>query len=80
MDVSLITNEITITAIGPSEQLAELTAADFFVTANLLGVSLREGSQDVPLTITIRGSNQTCWVTGSYKAAVYAYYTEENTE
>ena len=80
MDVSLITNEITITAIGPSKQLAELTAADFFVTANLLGVSLREGSQDVPLSITIRGSNQTCWVTGSYKAAVYAYYTEENTE
>lgn len=80
MDVSLITNEITITAIGPSEKLAQLTAADFFVTANLLGVSLREGSQDVPLTITIRGSNQTCWVTGSYKAAVYAYYTEDNTE
>lgn len=80
MDVSLITNEITITAIGPSERLAELTAADFFVTANLLGVSLREGSQDVPLTITIRGSNLDCWVTASYKAAVYAKNTEDNTE
>ena len=80
-DVSLITNAITITVIGPSERLAELTPDDFYITANLLGVTLREGSQDVSVNILIRGTKQECWVSGKYKATVDAQpIIEETTE
>lgn len=79
-NVSLITNEITITAIGPSDRLAALTPNDFLVIANLLGTNIVSGSQDVPLTITIKGARQKCWVSGSYKATIYAQPKPEETE
>ena len=79
-DVSLITNAITITAIGPSERLAELSPSDFYVTANLLGVSLREGTQDVAVNIIISGANQKCWVSGKYKATIDAQPIISETE
>lgn len=71
-DVSLITNELVLSVIGPSEAVSALTASDFIVKANLLGVSLYEGAQNVPVTIEIRGRKQTCWVSGSYKVTVDA--------
>lgn len=79
-NVSLITNELTITAIGPSDRLASLTPNDFVVTANLLGTNIMSGSQDVALTITIKGARQKCWVSGSYKATIYAQPKPEETE
>ncbi len=79
-DISLVTNEITFTVMGPSEQLAKLTPKDFFVTVNLLGVSIVEGSQDAAVSITIQGIGQTCWVSGSYKATIYAKPTQEAEE
>ncbi len=71
-DVSLITNEIIVSVIGPSELLSELTPADFYVTADLLGVTLRDGSQDVAVTVRIRGNKLKCWTSGSYKVTVNA--------
>lgn len=76
-DVSLITKEMTISIIGPSEDIAELSAGNVYCTVNLLGVALREGSQDVAVTVNISGSNQKCWVSGSYKATIYAQSREE---
>lgn len=76
-DVSLITKEMTVTVIGPSEDIAELSAGNVYCTVNLLGVSLREGSQDVAVTVNISGSNMKCWVSGSYKATIYAQSSEE---
>lgn len=76
-DVSLITKEMTISIIGPSENIAELSAGNVYCTVNLLGVTLREGSQDVAVTVNISGSNQKCWVSGSYKATIYAQAHEE---
>lgn len=71
-NVSLVTNELVISVIGPSETLSTLTSADFYITVNLLGVTLHEGSQNVPISVMIRGSKQQCWVSGSYRATVYA--------
>ncbi len=71
MDVDIITKELTLSVIGPSEQLSALTPSNFFISANLLGVSLHEGSQDVPVSIIITGrSSAKCWVLGSYMITV----------
>ena len=73
MDVDIITKELTLGVIGPSEQLSQLTSGNFYITANLLGISLHDGSQDVPVSIVISGSSgNNCWVTGSYKITVSA--------
>lgn len=78
-DVSLITNSLQVTVIGPSERISEISAAaDITVTANLLGAQLHEGSQDVSVSVQIKGSRQTCWVTGEYKVTVSAQPTQEN--
>lgn len=75
-DVSLITNVLKITVIGPSEKLAAISASDFTVTANLLGAQLHEGSQDVSVSIQIKGSRQDCWVIGKYKITISAKQTD----
>lgn len=79
-DVSLITKEMVITVIGPSEYISELSSSNVFCTVNLLGVPLREGSQDVGVAITISGAKQKCWVSGSYKATIYAQPKEDTAE
>lgn len=71
-DVSLITNQLTFTVMGPSNKLSELTSSDFTVTVNLLGVTLREGTQDVTVSVSIKGASQNCWVSGTYKVTINA--------
>ncbi len=71
-DVSLITNELVVSVMGPSEVLSALSPADLYVTADLLGVSLRDGSQDVAVTLRIRGNKIKCWISGNYKVTVNA--------
>lgn len=73
MEVDIITKELTLSVIGPSEQLSALTSGDFYITANLLGVSLHDGSQDVPVTIMITGADgSNCLAVGSYRITVSA--------
>lgn len=75
-DVSLVTNELVLTVIGPSDSISELSASDFNGTVNLLGTSLRAGTQDVSVTVQIMGENQTCWVSGQYKVKINARSNE----
>lgn len=75
-DVTLKTNQLTFTVIGPSNKLPELTTSDFTVNVNLLGTKLREGTQDVTVSISIKGTNQTCWVSGTYKVTISAVSNE----
>lgn len=77
-DISLITNQLKVTVIGPSERISEIKAADITATANLLGVQLHEGSQDVAVSVQIKGTQQTCWVTGEYKVAIKAQSRESS--
>ncbi len=76
--VSLITKELVISVIGPSEILSTLSAEDFLASANLLGTTLRDGTQDVALTIQMKGSKSKCWVSGTYKATIYAEPKQTN--
>ncbi|MCH5203696.1 MAG: hypothetical protein J1F03_03055 [Oscillospiraceae bacterium] len=71
-DVSLTTRNVNFTIVGPSSVLAGISENDFIVTANLLGVSLREGSQDVTITAQLKGENQSCWISGEYKVTINA--------
>ncbi len=70
--ISTITKELNISVIGPSDEISGFTANDFYITANLLGVSLREGTQDVDVDIRVKGNNRKCWVAGSYKVTINA--------
>lgn len=69
-DVSLITNELLLKVIGPSVRIMRLSASNFTVNVDLLGVSLHEGAQDVNVTIQTRGSNQQYWISGEYTVTI----------
>lgn len=71
-NVASITNEVTVTVIGPSDELSAMTANDIMITANLLGVSIIDGAQDIPVTVRLRGSRTNCWAIGSYKVTISA--------
>lgn len=71
-DVRFITEQLEVTIIGPADAISDLSAADITVTANMLGQSIHAGSQDVPVSLRINGTNQTCWASGSYKVTVSA--------
>ncbi len=71
-NVSLTTRNINFTVVGPSDVLAGISGNDIIVTADLLGVSLREGSQDITVTAQLKGENQKCWISGEYKATIKA--------
>lgn len=75
-NVSLVTNELIVTVIGPSGSISELSPNDFSGTVNLLGNSLRAGVQDVSVSVQLPGENQTCWVSGQYKVKVMARLIE----
>ncbi len=71
-DVQFITSQLEVTIVGPAETISDISASDITVTANLLGQSIHAGSQDVPVTVRVKGTNQTCWASGSYKVTVNA--------
>lgn len=71
-NIAPITNEVTVTVIGPSDELSAMTSNDIMITANLLGVSIIDGAQDIPVTVRLRGSRTNCWAIGSYKVAISA--------
>lgn len=71
-NVSIITNVIRPTVIGPSDIISTLTPSDFIVKLDLLGVSLRDGSQDVSVSVQIKGENQTCWISGKNRITIKA--------
>ena len=76
-EVSPITNSLRLTVIGPSQRISEISASDITVTANLLGTQLHVGSQDISVSVQIKGNKQTCWVSGDYKVTIYAQQIQE---
>ena len=76
-NISLVTNELTLTVVGPSDDVSGLVSSDFNITVNLLGTSLRAGTQDVSISVEIAGEDQTCWVSGQYKVTINARLIEE---
>ena len=71
-NVQLTTSELVVTVTGPSDLITGFADGDITATVNLLGVSLRTGSQDVIATVQIKGSDQKCWVINDYEVTIYA--------
>ena len=76
-NVSLTTTALTVTITGPSDLITGFAKGDITATVNLMGVTLRPGTQDVTATVSIKGTGQKCWVTGDYKVTIYAVQKDE---
>lgn len=75
--VSLTTTALNVTVTGPSDLITGFAKGDITATVNLMGVTLRPGTQDVTATVSIKGAGQKCWVTGDYKVTIYAVQKDE---
>lgn len=75
--VSLTTTALTVTITGPSDLITGFAKGDITATVNLMGVTLRPGTQDVTAAVSIKGTGQKCWVTGDYKVTIYAVQKDE---
>ena len=69
-DYSFVTSQLTITAIGPSNLLYNLTPDDIGGTVNLLGINSEEGVKNVTVTLRIAGQRIKAWINGDYKVDV----------
>ena len=79
-DVSLITNELLLKVIGPSLRIMRLSASNFTVNVDLLGVSLHEGTQDVNVTVQMPGTNLQYWISGEYTVTINVTPKQQNEE
>ena len=77
-NVSLTTTALNVTVTGPSDLITGFSKGDITATVNLMGVTLRPGTQDVTATVSIKGTGQKCWVTGDYKVTIYAVQKDED--
>ena len=75
--VSLTTTALNVTVTGPSDLITGFSKGDITATVNLMGVTLRPGTQDVTANVSIKGTGQKCWVTGDYKVTIYAVQKDE---
>lgn len=69
-DISIITKELLLKVIGPSARIMMLSSSYMTVNVDLLGVTLHEGSQDVNVTIQMRGANLQYWISGEYTVTI----------
>lgn len=64
LDVKPVAEPLTVTLIGPEEDLAELTVKSITFTADLTGKEISTGL--ARLTLTPAVASETCWAYGSY--------------
>lgn len=69
-DYSFVTSQLTITAVGPSNLLYNLTPDDISGSVNLLGINSEEGVKNVTVTLRIAGQRIKAWINGDYKVDV----------
>lgn len=70
-DYSLITSQLDITAVGPSDLLYRLSSDDITGTVNLLGTPAEVGVKNLTVTLRIAGQSLTsAWINGDYKVDV----------
>lgn len=79
-EYSFVTNQIEVTAIGPSGVLQNLSHDDIIGTVNLLGIQMEESVKNLTVTLRIAGQNVTAWITGDYKVDIRITEKPEETE
>ena len=76
--VKLLTNEITVSVVGYSDYIQEMTPSDMYATINLLGMELSEGTKSLSVTFRIKGANVRAWVSGEeYKVELLITNAED---
>lgn len=69
---SVVTSQLAVSVIGPSDVLQNMTSSDITGTVNLLGVSIEEGVKNVTVSLKINGTDVSAWVTGDYRIDIRA--------
>ena len=59
----------SVTVVGTQTALASVNANMLEVNINLTNITLEEGENTVPVTVTLKNSKN-CWVSGSYSAVI----------
>ena len=73
---SVVTRSLSITVIGPEEDIKDLTEKDLLVTADLTGYSVKDASFEHEVTVTAPDYSKV-WASGSYTVWIDA---ERNNE
>lgn len=71
-EYSMVTNQLAVTVVGPSDVLHNMISSDITGTVNLLGVTMEEGVKNVTVSLRINGIDVSAWVTGDYKVDIRA--------
>ena len=71
-DYSMVTNQLAVMVVGPSDVLHNMVSSDITGTVNLLGVAMEEGVKNVTVSLRINGIDVSAWVTGDYKVDIKA--------
>lgn len=58
-----------IVVVGKTTDLAQINSSMLSVNVNLSGVTLTEGKNTVPVTVTLKNSSK-CWVCGTYNVTI----------
>lgn len=66
---SVSTSSISVTVIGPEDEIENLTESNVYGMINLAGREESTGHMEVPVTFSISGSSG-CWVTGTYRVNI----------
>ena len=75
-----MTNQIDVTAVGPSDIVKNLSSDDIFGTINLLGIQVDPGVRNITVTVRVSGQYRTAWITGDYKVDLRISEKEPETE
>ena len=77
-DVKVLTNVLTVNVVGLSSYIQEMTSDDIYLTVNLLGVEVTEGTKSASVSFRLAGANPRAWVTGEeYKVELQISPVEE---
>ena len=70
-EVELTTQTLDVSVIGPEAQVTNITGEMLSVVADLNNFGSQTGNVEVPVTVSISGSEaDSCWVVGTYVVAV----------
>lgn len=69
-DYSIVTSQIDVTAVGPSDIVKNLSSDDIFGTINLLGIQVDPGVRNITVAVRVSGQYRTAWITGDYKVDI----------
>ena len=69
-DYSIVTNQIDVMAVGPSDIVKNLSSEDIFGTINLLGIQIEPGVRNITAVVRVAGQYRSAWVTGDYKVDI----------